>query len=226
MAGQMSGDERPVTWMLLCGALAAPLYLVVGFAQALTRDGFDVRRHALSLLSNGEFGWIQIGNFVVSGTLVVAGAIGARRALAGTGGGMWGPILLGTYGVGLIGAGVFVADPAFGFPPGSPASPPAMSQSGLLHFVFGGLGFYALIGACFVFARRYRSLRRDGWALYSAVTGVAFLTSFVTIASGSTSSATILSFYAAVVWVWVWHSATHLKILFEGRATPSEDRSR
>jgi hypothetical protein len=101
-----------------------------------------------------------------------------------------------------------------------------MSESGLLHFVFGALGFYALIGACFIFARRYRNLRRDGWALYSAATGVAFFASFVTIASGSTSSATILSFYAAVVWVWVWHSATHLKILVEGRAVPSGNRSR
>jgi hypothetical protein len=47
---------------------------LVGSAQVVTRDGFDVRRHALSHLSNGTLGWIQIGNFLLSGALVIAGA--------------------------------------------------------------------------------------------------------------------------------------------------------
>jgi hypothetical protein len=28
-------------------------------------SGFDIRQHALSLLNNGELGWIQIANFAV-----------------------------------------------------------------------------------------------------------------------------------------------------------------
>jgi hypothetical protein len=42
------------------GIIAGPLYAVVALAQALTRDGFDLSRHAWSLLVNGELGWIQI----------------------------------------------------------------------------------------------------------------------------------------------------------------------
>ena len=58
--------------------------------QAFTREGFDLRRHPLSLLSLGELGWIQIGNFVVAGLLVVAFAVGLRRVLHPGRGGTWG----------------------------------------------------------------------------------------------------------------------------------------
>ena len=71
-------SSSPSRMLLVCGAAAGPLYIAVGLAQMLTREGFDMRRHALSLLSNGELGWIQIANFLVSGALVVAG--GAWRA--------------------------------------------------------------------------------------------------------------------------------------------------
>ncbi len=191
--------------LLRAGVAAGPLYIAVGLSQALTRDGFDMRRHALSLLSNGDFGWIQIGNFLVSGLLVLAGALGMRRLMAGQRAGTWGPILLALYGVGLLGGGVFVADAGRGFPPGTP-DPQSMSRDGLLHFVFGGIGFYALIAACLVFARRFHAEGRPGWAAYSVVTGLGFLMSFAAIASGSTSAGVMLTFYGAVAWIWVWHS--------------------
>src|SRR2546421_4133245 len=107
--------------LLLCGAVAGPVYLVVGLAQALTRPGFDLTRHDLSLLANGDLGWIQVANLVVSGLLVVAGAVGMRRAVRSGRAALWGPLLVGVYGLGLVGAGFFVADPAPGFPPGTPA---------------------------------------------------------------------------------------------------------
>jgi hypothetical membrane protein len=200
--------------LLSAGIIAGPLYLVVGYAQALTRDGFDMSRHALSLLSNGEYGWIQTGNFLVCGGLVLAGALGLRFALAGSRAGTWGPILMALYGVGLLGAGIFAADPGAGFPPGTPA-PATMTRAGLLHFVFGGLGFYALIAACFVFARRHASRGEKGWLAYAVVTGLLFAASFGAIASGSTSSATIIAFYAAVTWIWLWHAAVHYRVAQE-----------
>ncbi|HSJ06669.1 MAG TPA: DUF998 domain-containing protein [Longimicrobiales bacterium] len=198
--------------LLTAGMIAGPLYLLVGYAQALTRDGFDMSRHALSLLSNGDYGWIQTGNFLVTGALVLAGALGLRFALAGSRAGTWGPILMALYGVGLLGAGVFPADPGADFPPGTPA-PTAMTRGGLLHFVFGGLGFYALIAACFVFARRHAARGERGWMAYSVVTGILFALSFGAIASGSTSPTTIIAFYAAVTWIWLWHAAVHYKVL-------------
>jgi Protein of unknown function (DUF998) len=56
-----------VTRALLAGGGAGPLFILVGLLQAFTRDGFDLRRHPLSLLSNGDLGWIQIANFIVTG---------------------------------------------------------------------------------------------------------------------------------------------------------------
>jgi hypothetical membrane protein len=80
--------------LLACGVAAGPLYVLVGLLQVLTRDRFDVRRHALSLLANGDLGWMQVANFLVTGVLVLAGAWGVRTALRGQRAGTWGPILL------------------------------------------------------------------------------------------------------------------------------------
>ena len=207
-----SDSSRAATRALLsCGGAAGVVYVAVGIAQILTRDGFDMRRHALSLLSNGDLGWIQIANFLCSGLLVVAGAVGVRRALHPGRGGTWLPILFAIYGLGLIGAGIFVADPAAGFPPGTPTGT-TMTRSGVLHFVFGGLGFYALIAACFVATYRFGKEGRQAWAIYSAVSGAFFFISFAAIASGTTSVAVLLTFYAAVAWIWIWLSAVMIEV--------------
>ena len=175
--------------LLTLGALAGPLYVVVGLAQALTRDGFDPTKHAWSLLSNGDLGWIQITNFVVAGVLTVLGAIGLRS------------VLIGIYGVSLIGAGIFRADPAQGFPAGTTTD--TMSWHGTLHFAVGGIGFLCLIAACVLLGRRYLSAGRRGWAWFSWITGFVFLAGFAGIASGSHGPTTI-GFVIAVVLAWTW----------------------
>ncbi len=199
--------------LLACGLVAGPLYVVVGGIQALTRPGFDLRRHDLSLLSNGPLGWIQITNLMVSGLLVVACAVGIRRTMRGSHGGTWGPLLLGVYGVGLIGAGFFIADPAYGFPPGTPADAHTISGHGLLHVASGGIGFLALIAACLVFARRFAAVGQQGWAAYSVVTGVLFFAAFVGIASGSGNSWTILGFWMGVILAWAWVAAMAVRLI-------------
>ena len=115
----------------------------------------------------------------------------------------------------LIGAGFFIADPAFGFPPGTPADAHVMSWHGLLHFICGGVGFLALIAACFVFARRFASQRQRGWAVYSLATGVIFLAAFVGIAMGSGQSWSVIGFWIGVVVDWAWISALAVKLLSE-----------
>jgi len=204
--------EGATRTLLTAGLLAGPVYLLVGYSQAILRDGFDMRRHALSLLSNGDLGWIQISNFVLTGVLVIAGAVGLRTVLRSGRGRTWVPVLLTVYGIGLIGAGLFVADPGMGFPPGA-TEPTSMSRSGLLHFVFGGLGFYALVAACFVLAVRFRAAGRNGLALYSAFSGAIFLAAFIAIASGSTSLTAMVGFYLAVTWIWIWHAVIHATFL-------------
>jgi hypothetical membrane protein len=200
--------------------VAGPLYLIIAFVQAITRDGFDVRRHALSHLSNGSLGWIQVLNFLLTGVLVFLGAVGVRRALVAGRARRSGPILLATYGICLLGAGIFKADPAPGFPPDVAEVSTSMSTSGLLHFVFGGVGFYALIGACFVLAWRFRDDGSAGWSAWSAATGVVFFVSFALIASGTTAPAAMLAFYGAVALAWIWHSAIHARLLRELHSHP------
>jgi hypothetical membrane protein len=199
--------------MLAGGVVAGPLYVVVGLAQAFTRPGFDLRRHELSLLSNGDLGWIQIANFLVTGLLTIACAVGMRRALTGRGR-TWGPLLVGLYGLGLIGAGLFVADPMSGFPPGTPAgTPSAVSGHSLMHIVSGSVGFLGLIAACFVFARRWAALGQRGWAACSAATGLLFFAAFAGIASGSREVWINEAFGVAVVIAWAWLTATAARLM-------------
>lgn len=49
--------------LLRCGAIAGPLFIVVAFAQAVMRSGFDFTDHPLSLLTLGGLGWVQIVKF-------------------------------------------------------------------------------------------------------------------------------------------------------------------
>ena len=136
------------------GVIAGPFYVVTSLAQALTRDGFDPTKHAWSLLSNGALGWIQITNFLLTGLMTIAAAVGLRRARGGGAGHVWAPRLLGTYGACLIAVGIFCADPAQGFPVGTPDKA-AVSWHGMAHLAVGSVGFLCLIVSCFVMARRF-----------------------------------------------------------------------
>ncbi|MFG2058601.1 DUF998 domain-containing protein [Micromonospora sp. NPDC048930] len=146
----------PTATLLTAGAAVGPVFLGLSFAQVLTRDGFDLSRQPLSLLALGDHGWIQIGNFVLSGLLALAGAAGFRRALRGGPAGTWGPALVAVLGVGLIVAGVLRADPSMGWPAGAPeGAPETMSWHSVGHGVGAMLSFGALTVACLVFARRF-----------------------------------------------------------------------
>lgn len=212
-ATRANAPTKTTRRLLAGGALAGPLFLVVGFAQAFTRDGFEIGRHAFSLLSNGALGWIQITNMIVTGLLVVAGAVGLRRLLPrGRRGGSV-PRLLAVYGMGLVAGGVFVADPADGFPVGGPTGTPGtVSWHGMLHLTLGGIGFLALIAACFVLARRHIARGERAWGAYSIGTGVIFFAGFAGIASGGGSVPLTVAFMAAIVVAWAWLTATCLRL--------------
>lgn len=217
------GSTRVTRLLLACGVAAGPLYVLVAAAQASTRDGFDIRRHAVSLLSNGDWGWIQITNFVAVGVLVVFAAVGMSRALGARQGGTWGPRLIGIYGLSMVASGLLVADPAFGFPIGVPEGPPAEATwQGVGHFAAGAIGFTALVGACFVFARHL--VDDKGWSAYTLTTGVVFFGSFVAVAAGGGASWANLTFTAGVVLAWTWLSLMTGNILATLRDTAARER--
>ena len=195
------------------GALAGPFYVVVVLGQALLRPGFDLAHDDASLLSNGSYGWIQIANFLLTGAMVIAFAVGVRRALKGGSAQTWGPLLLALFGLGMIGAGLFVADPMGGFPPGTPPGrPQAISVHGMLHIVSAGIGFLGFAAACFVIAQRFARERRSAWKWSSRVTGLLFLAGFAGLASGSSSSAVVLAFWAALLVAWGWLGALAISL--------------
>lgn len=167
-----AGVTRTVpTRTLLAGGIAAgPLFLLVALGQVVFRDGFDLSRQPLSLLALGEWGWIQTANFLLSGLLALAGALGLRRALLGTVAGTWGPALVAVFGIGLVVAGVLVSDPSMGWPAGAPeGAPETLSWHAVGHGVGAMLAFGSLTIACLVFARRFQLSRQRGWAAFSLV---------------------------------------------------------
>lgn len=203
-----------VRGLLACGVAAGPLFVGLTLVQAATREGFDPVVHPLSLLSLSDLGWIQIANFIVSGLLALAGAVGLRRSLTDGPAATWGPRLFGLYGIALVWGGVFVADPAFGYPIGTPDGAPAeQSWHSILHaFAAPGAGL-TLLAACFVFARRFRSERRTAWravcytvpALYLALIAVTF------------AAADYRWMLTGGALIWLWASAVTLQQLRTSR---------
>ena len=176
--------------LVVCGALGPLLFMLVLLIEGATRPGYDSWRQAGSVLSLGDQGWMQITNFIISGLLILCFGLGLRRTLHGGQGAVWGPLLLIAVGIGLIIAGIFVTDPALGYPPGTPPSSGFLSSfHGTIHFFFGGLVvFGGLPAACFVLARRWTSeVQWKGWPTYSVMTGllmIAFFVAFVIAQDG------------------------------------------
>jgi Protein of unknown function (DUF998) len=204
---------------LIAGAIAGPLYVCVGLLEALMRRGFDIRIHSLSLLANGPGGWIHSTLLVVSGLLTLIGALGLASAQRRTRRRSYAMIIgLAVYGLGVATAGLLRADPAEGFPIGTPPGPPVVvTASGIGHLVAGGLGFLGLIVACLACARRSAKAGDRAWAACSAVVGVYYLVAFAGIASGAGNPVINIAFTVAVVLGWGWLTALCIRAL-KGRA--------
>lgn len=179
-------NSSVTTRLLITGGIIGPLLLIlIMLIEGATRPGYDAWRMAGSTLSLSDQGWMQIANFIVSGLLIFGFAIGVELTLYRGRGATWGPILLALVGVGLIIAGIFVTDPAFGYPPGTPSGPAVHTTlHGAIHFFIGGLAFFSCLPAsCFVIARRFAGdLQLKAWAASSVAAGVLMLASFVAYA--------------------------------------------
>ncbi|MBO4270349.1 DUF998 domain-containing protein [Microbispora triticiradicis] len=157
--------------LLACG-FAPLLFLLVILADGALQPGYDSIDRWGSELSNGEWGWVQIANFVITGLLTAAFAVGVRRSLGSGPGSRAIPVFTGILGFCLIVGGVFVTDPNPGFPPG--VQPPAEPT---LHAWIHNLNLFpawaALTVAILMAAYRAMS-RKEGaaWTLITLAAGV------------------------------------------------------
>lgn len=225
--GACDPATRVTKSLLGYGVLAGPLYVASWLIQAATRTGFSLRTDEASLLADGHLGWIQAATFLLTGAMVLAAAIGIGRALGHSRAGTWMARLVAVYGLGLMAAGLFRADPMDGFPPGTPAGPARhLTWHGNLHVLVGGLGFLGLIAAAFVAARVFRRLGSPRWALASAAAGAIFLACNVAGAGLGTRHevAYNLLLTAGIVVAWAWLTAASVHLYAAQRTVPAGAR--
>ena len=203
--------------LLACGAIGGPAFVVVFLIEGATRINYSPLRQPVSSLSLGAFGSIQIANFITTGCLLLAFAMGLRRALRPSGGSTWGPVLVGSLAFGLIGAGVFIADPLNGYPPGTPMVPLERTVHGRLHDLFGLPVFLGLPIACFVFSRVFARLGERGWAIYSTLSGFLMFVAFVLAGMGFSQNPSLVNVAGVfqrlsitIGWSWMTLLAVHL----------------
>jgi len=185
--------------MLGWGVVAGPFYLTFGLILALTRDGFDLSRHALSLLTLGDQGWLQTLNFALTGIMVIVAGWGLLRAITGRGRAAGALVIVAGAAIAL--AGVFRPDPVGGFPAGAEEG---MSVSGMLHLALGAVEFVAFAAAAILLARFFASRAERGRALWSRLAGVAIVVCFAAGAAFATMPAGVALLWAAVVVGFAW----------------------
>src|SRR5258708_6971943 len=198
--GSMQTKTRSLTRiLLLCGAIAGPLFIFTVLIEDYTRPGFDPRLDPLSLLSLGDWGWVQIVNFALAGVLNLLYAVGLWRRLhpgrAETGG----RFLLGAYGLVFLGVIIFRPAPANGFPPGVPAATHP-SWHGAIHALGGLFVFLMLSAALAVFVRLFLTWKERWWAFYCLASAVLILLIFFTAFSNASFMARTLRL-ATLIWL-------------------------
>ena len=188
-------------WLLGCGVIGALLFVVTFIVDGWTRPGYRASYHSVSALALGPRGWVQTSNFVITGLLMVAAASGTRDALQI----VFGPALLGIFGLSLVGSGLLPMDPMRGYPPGtSPATPTVTSRRHKLHDLFGFVVFSSLPAACIAFGF---ALTEGGWVVYSYATAAALIALFVVFGAAcvrdSPSTGHIQRLMIVIGWAWI-----------------------
>ena len=205
----MAKQTLPTRALLACGAVAGPVYVIVTMAQALTRDGFDLKRHRFTLMTTGDLGWIHQSNMLLVGVLTVLLAVGMRQLVRTGRGAVWGPRLLGLFGVAYVVGGLLTADPVVGFPAGTTPEMVQHTWHGAVQNASRGISTLLLIATSLVIAAWFAAEGRRDWAwFYGAAIPVVFAALMaVGFAIGINPVAPA---FLATPWIWVTALAVHL----------------
>lgn len=174
--------------LFLSGAAAGPLFVIIFTIEGILRRGYNIVRDPVSSLSIGPYGWTQQLNFWAVGSLLLLFAYGVWLKMRKTPiKSFWGPFLLALAGVGLICAGFFTTDPLPGYPLDLPYHLLPQTTHGSLHNLVSALVFYGLPAASFVFTRYFFKTGERQWAIYSLLSGIGALVTFVFLAINITA---------------------------------------
>jgi hypothetical protein len=223
----MAKQTLPTRALLACGLVAGPMYVTVTMAQALTRDGFDLRQHRFSWLTTGDLGWIQQSNMVLVGVLTVLLAVGVGRMMRAGRGAVWGPRLLALFGVAYIIGGLLTADPVAGFPPGTTPEMVHASLQGAVQNASRGVSTLLLIAMSLVFAARFAAEGHRGWAWFYG-TAIPTVFAALTAVGFAIGGNPVALAFLMTPWTWVTALAVHLYLAEERRRNdiPADQPSR
>ena len=210
--------------LLTAGLVGPLLFIVVFLVEGITRPGYSAWRHYVSQLATGNWGWVQVVNFVVCGALVIGFAFGLRQTLRPGRASLAAPILMGLFGSALIVAGVFSTDPALGYPVGAL---PIHTTHGMVHGLAGLAAFSLLPVTALVMAWRFSAdsaTRR--WAMYSVAIGLLIIGCFIASTAFSvldergvlTNAPTGFVQRVAIIGGWTWIAMVALRQLRLGAA--------
>jgi len=211
--------ERIGSRNLLAGGIAGPILFIGAFTVlGAFRPDYDPMRMFVSLLSLSGDGWPMTLTFLVSGGLVIAGAVGIGRVVGSGVGSRWIPISIGIAGLGLVIAGFFPTDPVQGYPPGAPTVMPTSASAGAYIHVLAALLIFLFVPvAALIAARRFVIAGRSGWAVWSAAGGIVMLVANA-VTSGSPGTAGLVPDVAGLLqrvslitgFVWLASCSLHL----------------
>jgi len=159
---------RNTGFLLRSGVIGPLLFVAIFLVEGLTRPDYDPFRSMVSELSLSDWGWQQIANFLMCGTLMLAFCFGLRRVEASR----WAARILTVTALGMLMAGVFVCDPGLAYPAGAPNALPVGTGTwhGLLHGIAGAIVFFSLPLAIGFMAVWFARNSERGWFVYSMAT--------------------------------------------------------
>ncbi|HUD44780.1 MAG TPA: DUF998 domain-containing protein [Patescibacteria group bacterium] len=141
----------------LAGIIAPVVFITLFTIEGWLRLGYSPMNMFVSELSLGSWGWVQIVNFLITGSLIFIFGRGVAKQFPTGKAAKVGSTYLQIIGLSLIASGPFVTDPSVMFN--------QTSIHGIIHGIFGAVVFLLMPVTCFVF---FRSFQRDPlWRVFA-----------------------------------------------------------
>lgn len=182
--------DKKINIYLICGPIGVFIFILSFIVQGVIRPDYTPLLHAVSSLSIGPQGWIQIVSFLLTGGLIAIFSQGIKAHPD------WKPtaVFVLLSGIGLLGAGIFSTDPIYGYPPAMPFRVSQFTVHGRLHDVFSLLLFVCIPIACFKGSKIFITRQQPRLALYSVISAVILLLTFILAGMGFKQATGLISF--------------------------------